>query len=476
MKLVKIIGIALLMLLLSVEGWTQSRAVVYGKVKNPTSRTLKLKYAQNLINGSEVVMETDLDFNGDYAVAVEIKESSPVYLTYDNKEMLLFLSPQTKLELNFDNANFYNSMQLSGIGFNDNSFLHRYVQKFGMRDRFSEAIVGGLSVPDSIFSKMNELSPEDFTVYVGARQDAERRFYEDDPIRGDLSEELQAYYNAMVTYKWASYLFVYGDFRQGRGDVMPDEFYIFLWDLELSNDNAVTQPDYGGFLDVYLNYVLESMHGDTIKDNFHRFALLFDLAEKQLSGFAQEYMLGRLLSSTIKPANIPFVTAYYERFKKMSVVDSYLNAVDDVYNRAVAFSDKQTAPNFALQNIEGDTISLETLKGKLVYISFWASWCQPCLKEQQESLSNRVELRDKDIVFLYISIDEKQTDWKRFVENHPNYGINVWATSRQNDLTRSYNVISLPHYFLLDKQGRFITQFKKASDPDFIFDIRRLLE
>ncbi len=97
----------------------------------------------------------------------------------------------------------------------------------------------------------------------------------------------------------------------------------------------------------------------------------------------------------------------------------------------------------------------------------------PFSKQMHEQLTDK---QKKDIVFLYISIDEKQTDWKRFVENHPNYGINVWATSRQNDLTRSYNVISLPHYFLLDKQGRFITQFKKASDPDFIFDIRRLLE
>lgn len=477
MKLRKKSVFTIICLLFVSIAWSQNRAVVYGKVANPSTRTLKIKYAPNIINGSEVVMETDLDFSGDYALAVEITEPSPVTLVYGDKEMLLFLNPDSKLELNFDTKDFYNSMKFSGIGFNDNSFLHRYIQKFGMRDKFNEAIVfPSISVSDSIFNAMNELSSDDFTMYVAQRQDAERRFYQNDPVNEDFTDGLKNYYESMVTYKWASYLFAYANLRSKRNEVIPDEFYIFLWDLEISNDYAMINPDYGGFLDIYLDYALKSMHGDTIFEPFQRFAFTFELAEMQLNGFAEEYMLGRLLAQTIKPANIPFITAYYEKFQKMSVVNSYLNAVNDVYDRALAFSDKQAAPDFTLQTPEGDTINLEQLRGKLVYISFWASWCQPCLKEQQESLSNRVELQNQDIVFLYVSVDDKKEDWQSFLERHPNYGVNIWATSRQNSMTRSYNVISLPHYFLLDKNGKFITEFKKASDPEFIFNIRRLLE
>lgn len=477
MNAYKIVVIVLLCLCSNIITFAQNRAVVFGKIQNPSTRTLKLKYDENEINGSQVVMETDIDFNGDYAVAIEIDKPKPVLLEYNHKEMLLFLSPGSRLELNFDNLDFYKSMQFSGLGFNDNSFLHRYVLKYGMRDKFKESIVfPSISVADSIFNKMNELSPDAFMIYVAKRQDSERRFYQDDPIQRDLSVELKAYYEAMITYKWASYLFAYSNMRMKRNEIMPDEFFIFLWDLELSSDAAVIQPAYGAFLDIYLDYAFRSMHGDSITDKFQRFALMFELAEKQLSGFAEEYMLGRLLARSIKPSNIPFITAYYQKFERMSVVNSYRKAVRDVYERAVAFSDKQVAPDFVLQNPEGDTVALTDLKGKLVYVSFWASWCQPCLKEQQESLSNRVELQEQDIVFLYVSVDDEKSDWKRFLEQNPNYGINVWAKGRGNKVTQSYNVISLPHYFLLDKQGRFITDFKKASDPDFIFDIRRLLE
>jgi thiol-disulfide isomerase/thioredoxin/outer membrane lipoprotein-sorting protein len=472
----KIITIICLLLFV-LTSFAQNRAVVYGKITNPSTRTLKIKYAQNIINGSEVVIETDLDFSGDYAVALEISEPLPVTLIYGDKEMLLFLNPDSKLELNFDNKDFYNSMTFSGIGFNDNSFIHRYVQKFGMRDKFEEAIVfPSVSVPDSIFNKMNELSSDDFTMYVAQRQDAERRFYQNDSIQEDFTPGLKNYYESMITYKWASYLFAYANLRSKRGEMIPDAFYIFLWDLEISNDEAMINPNYGAFLDIYLDYAFKSMHGDSINERFKRFALTFELAEMQLSGFAEEYMLGRLLSRTIKPTNIPFITAYYNKFQKRSVVSSYLNAVTDVYDRALSFSDKQAAPDFLLQTPGGDTVSLEQFRGKLVYISFWASWCQPCLQEQQESLSNRVELLQQDIVFLYVSVDEKKDDWVQYLERHPNYSINIWATGRQNNITRSYNVISLPHYFLLDRNGKFITEFKKASDPEFLFDIRRLLE
>lgn len=477
MNISKILVITLFCVSYSVLSFAQDRAVVFGKVKNPLTRVVKLKYNENVINGSQVVMETDVDFNGDYAVAIDINQPMPVLLEYNNKEMLLFLSPGNRLELNFDNLDFYNSMEFSGLGFNDNSFIHRYILKYGMRDVFKEVIVfPSISVADSIYNRMNELSPDDFTRYIAEHQNSERQFYENDPIQGDLSLELKAYYEAMVTYKWAGYLFAYANMRQKRNEVMPDEFYIFLWDLEISSDEAIMQPAYGAFLDIYLDYAFKSMHGDSITDKIQKFALMFELAEMQLSGFAEEYMLGRLLARTIKPTNIPFIMAYYQKFEKISVVNSYRKAVQDVYERAVAFSDKQAAPAFVLQNPEGDMISLVDLQGKLVYVSFWASWCQPCLKEQEASLSNRVALQDKDIVFLYISVDDKEEDWKRFLERKPNYGINVWAKGRGNEVTRSYNVISLPHYFLLDKQGRFITDFKKASDPDFIFNIRRLLE
>ena len=61
---------------------------------------------------------------------------------------------------------------------------------------------------------MNELNPEEFIDFVAKKQDAERRFYTNDPIQRDLSVELKSYIDALIKYRWASYLFVYADLRK----------------------------------------------------------------------------------------------------------------------------------------------------------------------------------------------------------------------------------------------------------------------
>jgi thiol-disulfide isomerase/thioredoxin len=478
MKNIKCLFWLVLSLFLTVGASAQGgRAVIYGKVRNTNGRALKIKYPLNDINGSEAVVETDLDANGEYALALDLDAPRAVTLVYDGKEMLLFLRPGGSLEFNFNNVDFYKSMQFDGIGFNDNSFLQRYILRFGMRDKFDEALIlPTLSVPDSIFEKMNRLNPTDFTAYAEKCQKAERDFYTQNAAQTDLSPDFKAYLEALIEYRWYSYRFVYGDLRQKRQESTDEEFYVFLWDLKLSKDEATSQPEYGAFLDIYLNYTFQSVHGDSITNKFERFARLFELAEQQLSGNAEEYMLGRLLARNISPTNIAFITAYYERFLQMSVVDNYRKAVEEMYARALAFSDKQAAPTFSLLDSYGDTITLEKYQNKLVYLSFWASWCQPCIKEQEASLANRVALQEQDIVFVYISLDEARQTWQQFLERKPNYGINLWAGGRQTDLTRAYNVISLPHYFLLDRQGRFVTQFQSASSADFVAAIKQLLE
>ena len=159
----------------------------------------------------------------------------------------------------------------------------------------------------------------------------------------------------------------------------------------------------------------------------------------------------------------------------MSIVDSYKKAVTDKYERALAFSDKQAAPPFNLFNEKGYEVTLDQFKGKMVYMSFWASWCQPCLKEMRESVKNKALLAGHDIVFLYISVDDTREQWKHGIKQQKAEGVHIWAKGRKGNVARSYNVVSLPHYFLLDKEGRFITDFKKASHPDFIYDMQQRL-
>ena len=62
---------------------------------------------------------------------------------------------------------------------------------------------------------------------------------------------------------------------------------------------------------------------------------------------------------------------------------------------------------------------IKSHEGKVIYIDFWASWCIPCRSEMPHSVTLYEKLKDKEIVFIYLSIDnaDKETAWKNAMEN-----------------------------------------------------------
>lgn len=97
-------------------------------------------------------------------------------------------------------------------------------------------------------------------------------------------------------------------------------------------------------------------------------------------------------------------------------------------------------------------------KGKIIYIDVWASWCGPCKAMMPASAALQERYKDKDVAFLYISIDDSIAAWKSSANSF----------NLQNDesfLARNYpkaaffqnnNVSSIPRYFLYDRTGRLL--------------------
>ena len=115
-----------------------------------------------------------------------------------------------------------------------------------------------------------------------------------------------------------------------------------------------------------------------------------------------------------------------------------------------------TAPDFEFYPPEGNPISLSSLKGKVVLIDFWASWCRPCRKENPNLVKLYEKYKDKGFTILSVSLDYNEAAWKKAIEADgliwPNHACDFkgWESS----MTKVYGFNSIPHTVLVNKEGK----------------------
>jgi peroxiredoxin len=143
----------------------------------------------------------------------------------------------------------------------------------------------------------------------------------------------------------------------------------------------------------------------------------------------------------------------------------------------VAAGDK--AANFKLEALDGSTVSLEQLKGKVVFLNIWATWCGPCREEMPSMETLYDELRtNRDFVMLAVSQDTKgRLVVAPYVEKN-GYHFKV-LLDPENKVGEAYDVSGVPETFIIDRVGRIVAHHMGAFDwsrPDVKDALRQLLE
>ncbi|MEP6679010.1 MAG: TlpA disulfide reductase family protein [Betaproteobacteria bacterium] len=120
--------------------------------------------------------------------------------------------------------------------------------------------------------------------------------------------------------------------------------------------------------------------------------------------------------------------------------------------RAVAEGD--AAPAFALPSATGDTVSLEGLRGKVVYVDFWASWCGPCRRSFPWMNAMHRKYGDKGLSIVAVNVDRKRADAERFLVQVPADFPIVYDAPGATPA--AYGVKGMPSAYLIDATGRIV--------------------
>ena len=124
------------------------------------------------------------------------------------------------------------------------------------------------------------------------------------------------------------------------------------------------------------------------------------------------------------------------------------------------------APGFTVQDLQGNTVSLEEFAGKFVILNFWATWCEPCVQEWPEldQLAQRLGDRD-DVVILAVSVDENREDVGTFLERLQLQDTSVRVLwDPEHKLNDTYGSPKLPDTHFIGRDGRVEQVFVNVRD------------
>jgi thiol-disulfide isomerase/thioredoxin len=189
---------------------------------------------------------------------------------------------------------------------------------------------------------------------------------------------------------------------------------------------------------------------------------------------------GLLCNDTIKGA---YIVSRFDRYKSYDQLQSeivplekYLVTAEQkkkYQEKLKQFDQKLTKGNpgynFSYPDTSGKTVSLIDLKGKVVLMDMWATWCKPCLGEIPHLKKLEEEFKGKDVVFVGVSFDEEKDKekWKKFIQEEELAGVQLLASGFKNKLGDFYKINGIPRFIVLDREGKIVSvDAPRPSQPE----------
>jgi thiol-disulfide isomerase/thioredoxin len=142
------------------------------------------------------------------------------------------------------------------------------------------------------------------------------------------------------------------------------------------------------------------------------------------------------------------------------------------FAKNVALARGESAPAFEVKSMDGKTVSLDVLAGKVVLVDFWATWCTWCRRDS-DYVQSMLDSFDSDkFVLLEVDVDDTEAPWLNYVKQERLHGVQVRDAS--NELRDKFHVKAFPTYVILDGDG-VVQEREEGARGDLRGEVRKLL-
>ncbi len=132
--------------------------------------------------------------------------------------------------------------------------------------------------------------------------------------------------------------------------------------------------------------------------------------------------------------------------------------------------------NFELKTLEGQLVKMEELKGKVIFLNIWATWCAPCVAEMPNIQALYEKVKSEDIAFVMLSVDKSGEKAKKFIDKK---GFTFPVYQAASEMPELFRVPSIPTTFVIDKTGKVASKnvgmanYNKKSFINFLNNLNK---
>ena len=397
-----------------------------GEITNPNSDKITIR-------GNGYIKVIDVNTNGTFDDTLVIKEGN--FTFYDTKESTaMYLAPGYRLDISLDGKEFDETLKYSGIGEKPNNFNASYFL-------FNEKN----AIDSETYKKMENQEYFDYQLKMHA---SFMKLLNESEIENEKFLESQA---DKFRFQMLNNLInkLGEDYFAGKTKAIITQYLDTETNKIDFKDSVMfaSNNDYRYFLSSY--FVAGLTSGDLKTLELYNEELL-EMQKKSIV---------TTLKRGISFYNMDKLDVYYQTYVKLAANDKGINRIKEKYDRIKTLKKGSPSPTFNYPDTSGKNISLESLKGKLVYVDVWATWCGPC-KAQIPFLKQLEEkYREEDIAFVSLSIDQLKniSKWKDMIVDKELEGIQIIADKAwRSKFVTDYVIEGIPRFILIDKDGNLM--------------------
>jgi thiol-disulfide isomerase/thioredoxin len=418
----------------------------------------------------ELAMDS-LKADGSFSFDISAKAGTYYSLQVGKLNFSLYLSPGDSTHLVIDPANAENNLLVTGDKINEINYL-----------KLKEERIASLGFND--FPGMWQLPPQEYLHHKDSLMQAFVGVFDSLKVLRGVEPEFIALEDAYFKYQPLFFDYIYPDYHTYFSNTSADSLD---FDREAVKAAAASIPDDQPELlavrpvrDLLEMRIREwrdaALEADSTAadgpDGYNRLAYI--AADSIFRNpEVRDYFKFREVKDLLDYMGPVKAQGLYDRFMLEASSDEFKNLLELARAKWAPIMPGNTVPEFSFVNNQDSAMSLSDLRGKLVYVDIWATWCGPCINEHPYWEKLKADYEGKAVAFVTLSIDNNPEPWKKMLVDKDMEGNQWYAPGAwRSDIATHFMVTSIPRFLLFDTEGRILDPTAERPSGD----IREVLD